>query len=121
MYYTIAPWATMNPVYLFCKSFEREVVKKAIDQCAEVGYEMIIISFHTGFNMEDESEANIRYCKELADYAHSRGILIGGYSLLISQKAEIAIPHVHAVAYGSYADYQTNVAVDDTVFAKNSN
>jgi anti-anti-sigma regulatory factor len=46
---------------------------------------------------------------------------IGGYSLLISQKAEIAIPHVRAVAYGTYADYQTNVAVDDTVFAKNAN
>jgi hypothetical protein len=46
---------------------------------------------------------------------------IGGYSLLVSQKAEIAIPHIRAVAYGSYANYQTNVAVDDTVFQKNGN
>jgi hypothetical protein len=47
--------------------------------------------------------------------------IIGGYSLLVSQKAEIAIPHIRAVAYGSYANYQTNVAVDDSVFQKNGN
>ncbi len=41
---------------------------------------------------------------------------IGGYRLLISQRADIKIPHVHAVAYGTYGDYQTNVAVDPSVF-----
>jgi hypothetical protein len=41
---------------------------------------------------------------------------IGGNLLLVSQRAEISIPHVHAVAYGSYAEYQTNVAVDNAVF-----
>lgn len=46
---------------------------------------------------------------------------IAGYSLLVSQKAEIAIPHVRAVAYATYADYRTNVAVADTIFQKNSN
>ena len=46
---------------------------------------------------------------------------IAGYSLLVSQKAEISIPHVRAVAIGTYKDYETNVAVDDTVFQKNSN
>lgn len=43
---------------------------------------------------------------------------VGGFSLLASQRAEIAIPYVRAVAVGSYGDYQTNVAVDDTVFRK---
>ena len=46
---------------------------------------------------------------------------IAGYSLLVSQKAEIAIPHVRAVANGTYSDYHTNVALDDTIFQKNSN
>lgn len=45
---------------------------------------------------------------------------IGGYLLLAAQRADIAIPHVRAVAYGTYTDYQTNVAVDDTVFEKNN-
>jgi hypothetical protein len=44
---------------------------------------------------------------------------IGGYLLLASQRADIVIPHVRALAYGTYGDYQTNVAVADSVFVKN--
>ncbi|MCC8425955.1 endo alpha-1,4 polygalactosaminidase [Mucilaginibacter sp. UR6-11] len=86
MYQTIAPWATQAPTYLFCKSFDERVVKNAIDQCAATGYDMLVLSFHTGFSMEDTTKSNIRYCKMLADYAHSKGILIGGYSLLASRR-----------------------------------
>ena len=45
---------------------------------------------------------------------------VGGYQLLTSQRADIAIPHVRAVAYGTYSDYQTNVAVNAAVFDKNN-
>jgi hypothetical protein len=45
---------------------------------------------------------------------------IGGYRLLSSQRADIKIPHVRAVAYGTYTDYQTNVAVDPSVFEKDN-
>jgi hypothetical protein len=44
---------------------------------------------------------------------------VGGYTMLASQDADIALPHVpHTVAHGDYADYKTNVAVDDAVFSK---
>ncbi len=43
---------------------------------------------------------------------------VGGYTMLAGQDAEIEIPHVRAVAHGDYADYKTNVAVDDAVFTK---
>jgi hypothetical protein len=36
--------------------------------------------------MEDTSFANIQRWKKLADYAHSRGIMIGGYSLFSSRR-----------------------------------
>ena len=45
----------------------------------------------------------------------------GGYMLLASQRAEIAIPHVRAVAIGTYTDYQTNVALSDDVFTGKNN
>jgi anti-anti-sigma regulatory factor len=45
---------------------------------------------------------------------------VAGYLMLTSQRADIAIPHVRAVAYGTYGDYQTNVAVDPAVFVKNN-
>jgi len=45
---------------------------------------------------------------------------VGDYLLLASQTAEIAIPHVSAIASGVYDGYQTNVAVDDAVFERNN-
>ena len=42
----------------------------------------------------------------------------GAYDVIASQHAEIHIPHVRAVADASYGDYQTNVAVDDSVFVR---
>jgi len=43
---------------------------------------------------------------------------VGGYSMLAEQHAEIAVPYARAVAYGTYTDYKTNVAIDDAVFTK---
>lgn len=42
----------------------------------------------------------------------------GTYDVIATQHADIRIPRVHAVANASYAEYQTNVAVDDAVFTK---
>jgi len=44
---------------------------------------------------------------------------IAGYHVIVSQDASIDIPHVRAVAHGTYDEYKTNVAVDDAVFTKN--
>lgn len=85
MYRTIAPWTTQNPIFMHLISTEDEVVKEVIDQCAETGYEMLILSFGSGLTMEDTSAANISKFKKLADYAHSKGILLGGYSLFSSR------------------------------------
>ena len=85
MYRKIAPWTTENPIFLHCTSTKQEIVKEAINQCAETGYEMVILSFGSGLNMEDESEDNYRKYKEFREYADSKGIEIGGYSLLSSR------------------------------------
>lgn len=42
----------------------------------------------------------------------------GTYSLVGEQHVEISIPHVRAVGDSQFATYQTNVAVDDSVFKK---
>jgi len=86
MYRTIAPWVTENPILMHVRRADDKAVKLAIDQCAQVGFEMVIMTFGSGFNPEDESEGNIRRMKALADYAHSKGIALGGYSLLASRK-----------------------------------
>ena len=86
MYRTIAPWVTENPVFMHLRYSDDESVKRAVDQCVETGFEKIILSFGSGFNIEDTSQANLDRYKELADYAHSKGIALGGYSLLASRK-----------------------------------
>src|SRR5579875_2668216 len=45
--------------------------------------------------------------------------MINGYAMVTSQIAEIRIPYLRAIATATYTGYQTNVAIDDAVFAKN--
>lgn len=85
MYKKVAPWTTENPIFMHCTSSKPEVVRTAIDQCAETGYEMVILSFGSGLNMESEDPAYMAKIKELVDYAKSKGIELGGYSLLSSR------------------------------------
>jgi outer membrane lipoprotein-sorting protein len=42
----------------------------------------------------------------------------GGYTIISTQHATISIPHIRAVADSTYATYDTNVAIDDSVFKK---
>jgi hypothetical protein len=86
MYRTVAPWTTANPIFMHLVSKNDEQVKTAIDQCAATGYEAVILSFGSHLNMEDSSEQNIGKWKSLADYAHSKGVQIGGYSLFGSRR-----------------------------------
>jgi hypothetical protein len=87
-YRLIAPWATENPIFMHLTSTDPQVIRTAIDQCAEVGFEMVIISFGSGFSMETVSDENILKFRELADYAHSKGIGLGGYSLFSSRRID---------------------------------
>jgi hypothetical protein len=86
MYRTVAPWVTENPIMMHVRSARPEAVRLAIDQCAEVGFEMIILTFGSGFDIENEDPAYIAQIKELVDYAHGKGIELGGYSLLASRR-----------------------------------
>lgn len=88
MYQTIAPWTTQNPIFMHLVSTDPEKVKTVIDQCAETGYEAVILSFGSGLNMEDTSEVNINKFKALVQYAHSKNILLGGYSLFSSRRID---------------------------------
>jgi outer membrane lipoprotein-sorting protein len=43
---------------------------------------------------------------------------LGEYNVIATRHLDVHIPHVRAVADATYAQYQTNVAVSDTVFTK---
>jgi hypothetical protein len=87
MYRAIAPWVTENPILMHVRSAKPDAVKLAVDQCAEVGFEMIILTFGSGFNFESRDREYQAQIKELVDYAEAKGIVLGGYSLCASRAA----------------------------------
>ena len=105
MYRTIAPWITENPLMMHARFADWPRVKKAIDQAAEVGFEMVILTFGSGFNIEDDSEEYIREMTRYADYAKSKGVEIGGYSLLasrsISPEHDVVMPEGEKPTFGN--------------------
>ncbi|GJM29125.1 MAG: hypothetical protein DHS20C17_17600 [Cyclobacteriaceae bacterium] len=88
MYRTLAPWSTENPLMMHARFADWDRVKIAIDQAAEAGFEMVILTFGSGFNIEDDSQQYLQKMKQYADYAKSKGVEIGGYSLLASRKID---------------------------------
>ncbi|MEM8485060.1 MAG: alpha-galactosidase [Bacteroidota bacterium] len=87
-YRTIAPWVTENPIMMHVRFADWESVKKAIDQAAEVGFEMVILTFGSGFDIENQDPAYRAEMKRYASYAQSKGVELGGYSLLSSRRIE---------------------------------
>jgi hypothetical protein len=68
------------------RSSDSPSVRLAIDQCAEVGFEMVILTFWSGFNIESEDPEYIAQFKADVEYAHSKGIEIGGYTLMCASR-----------------------------------
>jgi len=65
MYRIIAPWATENPLMMHCRFADERSVVAAIDQCAAVGFEMVILTFGSGFDLENPQPATIATAPEL--------------------------------------------------------
>ncbi|MCR9246225.1 MAG: alpha-galactosidase [bacterium] len=86
MYRTLAPWSTENPLMMHVRSADPQNVRTAIDQCADVGFEMAILTFGSGFNIEDDSQENLDRWRDMVDYAHGKNVELGGYSLLSSRR-----------------------------------
>ncbi|MCP4645135.1 MAG: hypothetical protein GY851_32135, partial [bacterium] len=105
LYRTIAPWVTENPLMMHVRYADWDAVKLAIDQCAEVGFEMVILTFGSGFQIEDDSDAYIEKMTKYADYARSNGIEIGGYSLLASRRInaenDVVMPEGQRPTFGN--------------------
>lgn len=85
MYRTLAPWVTENPITHHLLSNDAKRVRAAIDQAAAVGFEAIILSFGSGFNMENQDPQFLEQWKEVADYAEKKNIELGSYSLFSSR------------------------------------
>jgi hypothetical protein len=84
MYRKLAPWVQENPVFMHLRASDSDSIRRAVDQCAAVGFEMIILTFWSGFDMLTEDPKEVARYKADFAYAHQRGIKIGGYILFCS-------------------------------------
>lgn len=104
MYRKVAPWVTENPLMMHCQSSNEEVVRRAIDQAHETGFEVVILSFGSGFNSENDDPSYLKKWKEINDYALKKGIHLGSYSLYSSRSAgqgnDIVPPKGMSLAHG---------------------
>lgn len=81
MYRRIAPWCTDNVLFFHLISNSPRTIRKAVDQCAEIGLEMVLQSFGSGVNMESHSESYLSRIRKAYDYGHSHGLRMGAYTL----------------------------------------
>lgn len=84
----MSPWTQENPIFMHVRESSEEAVKQAVDQCAAVGFEMVIMTFGSGFKIENDSAAYLAKMKRINTYAANKGIAVGGYSLLASRGAK---------------------------------
>ncbi len=88
MFRTVAPWTQENPIFMHVRNSDSASIRLAVDQCAETGFEMVIVTFSSGFNMEITERAYWQRIKADFDYAHSKGIKIGGYIMFCSMASK---------------------------------
>jgi hypothetical protein len=86
----LAPWSTESPIMMHVRNADTKSFRTAVDQCAEVGFEMIIYTFGSGLDVEKEDPAYIAKVKADVDYAHGKGIEVGAYSLFSSRRIDDA-------------------------------
>ena len=76
----LAPQGTENPIYWHLE--EQNNIFQAIDETERVGFEAVIMSYGSGFNPESRNATYIAWMRSAVEYAHSKGLLIGGYTLM---------------------------------------
>ena len=90
----LAPHTTENPIFFHATDVSDAGFRRADDQMAEVGFEMLIFSFGSGFRFASADPAYLASIKAQIDYAESKGIEVGGYDLVCLERG-----------YGGYGDY----------------
>ena len=75
---TLYPQITEAPLYFYATQADSASIRTVADQCAETGFEAIILSFGSGFNPSSTNASYIAQMAKDVEYVHSKGLIIGG-------------------------------------------
>jgi hypothetical protein len=79
----LAPQTSEAPLFFHLTDASPKGFRQAIDQMHAVGgFDMLIYSFGSGFQLENTNPAYLLQLKEDIKYARARGIEVGGYDLI---------------------------------------
>ena len=82
MWRALAPQITEAPVFMHLTNCTPAGIAAAADQCHEAGFDMIVLSFGSGFDLESADPAYLASIKASVAYANARGVEVGGYDLI---------------------------------------
>ena len=82
LYRLWAPHAMENPIFFHATDTTTAGFQQEIDQMAATGFEMLIYSFGSGFNLETADPVYLAQVKAQIAYANAKGIEVGGYDLI---------------------------------------
>ncbi len=85
MYRVLFPQTADAPLIYHCISSDPATLRRAIDEAANAGFTMVLMSFGSGINTENTDPAYMAKYKEVFDYAHSKGIMMGAYMMLTAR------------------------------------
>jgi len=101
LYRTLMPWTQENRIYMHVLRYDSAEFREAVDQAAACGFDMVILTFGSGFDMMSTDPAYIARVKQDFEYAHARGIQVGSYILFSSSRSYGSGEHdVSPAAYG---------------------
>lgn len=86
MYRKLAPQVTESLIAAGITSHDEVQLKALIDQMAELGIEQLDIQAWPGVSHDNLDTAYVRHWRDIASYAATRGIVMGGYELQIASR-----------------------------------
>ena len=85
----LAPHTMENPIFFHATDVVGAGFTTAVDRMQEVGFEMLIFSFGSGFNLENNSSAYLDAVAKQIAYANAKGIEVGGYDLISLDRGDL--------------------------------
>ncbi|KAH8076349.1 hypothetical protein JL721_346 [Aureococcus anophagefferens] len=78
----LAPWTSENPIFFHLTDASSAGFRRAVDQMADVRFEMVIYGFGSGFRLETRNETHLASVAADVAYAAAKGVEVGGYDLI---------------------------------------
>ena len=87
MYRTLAPQVTEHLLAASTPSHDPEVLRQLIDEMSELGFERLDISFWPGISHDNLDPEYVDKWRHITAHAKERGIITGGYELMVASRS----------------------------------